>query len=118
MNQDTDMKYLDTNVDSADETLVFKNGDNIGKDIIGTTFNTFIFVFNTSSMIILLAFLAYQIQYPQLKISDFIAMEMSQGITGTLDIVLTIPISALLCSLLYKKRDSWAASRILTLSDF
>lgn len=87
MNQDTDMKYLDTNVDYADETLVFKNRDNIGKDIIGTIFNTFIFVFNTSSIIILLAFLAYQIQYPQLKISDFIAMEMSQGITGTLDIV-------------------------------
>lgn len=41
MNQDTDMKYLDTNVDYADETLVFKNRDNIGKDIIGTIFNTF-----------------------------------------------------------------------------
>ena len=35
--------------------------------------------------------------------SDFIAIEMSQGITGTLGIVLTVPISALLCSLLYKK---------------
>lgn len=65
INQDTNMKYLDTNVDSADKTLVFKNRDNIRKNTIGTIFNTFIFVFNTSSITILLAFLAYQIQYHQ-----------------------------------------------------
>ena len=65
--------------------------------------NTLILAFTGSSMTILLAFLAYQIQYPQLMNSYFIAIEMSQDITGTLGIVLTVPISALLCSLLYKK---------------
>lgn len=82
---------------------LFISGLNIGKDMIGTMCNTLILAFTGSSMTILLAFLAYQIQYPQLMNSDFIAIEMSQGITGTLGIVLTVPISALLCSLLYKK---------------
>ena len=71
--------------------------------MIGTMCNSLILAFTGSSMTILLAFLAYQIQYPQLMNSDFIAIEISQGITGTLGIVLTVPISALLCSLLYKK---------------
>ena len=35
--------------------------------------------------------------------SDFIAIEIAQGITGTLGIILTVPIGALLCSLLYHK---------------
>ena len=82
---------------------LFISGLNIGKDMIGTMCNTLILAFTGSSMTILLAFLAYQIQYPQLMNSDFIAIEISQGITGTLGIVLTVPISALLCSLLYKK---------------
>lgn len=85
---------------------LFISGLNIGKDMIGTMCNTLILAFTGSSMTILLAFLAYQIQYPQLMNSDFIAIEISQGITGTLGIVLTVPISALLCSFLYKKRGS------------
>ena len=110
------MEYLDTNVDPADGCLakdkwgqyrewtrIFKSRDNIRKDMIGTMCNTLILAFTGSSITILIAFLAYQIQYPQLKNSDFIAIEISQGITGTLGIVLTVPISALLCSLLYKK---------------
>lgn len=71
--------------------------------MIGTMCNTLILAFTGSSMTILLAFLAYQIQYPQLMNSDLIAIEISRGITGTLGIVLTVPINALLCSLLYKK---------------
>jgi len=80
-----------------------KSGINIGKDMIGTMCNTLILAFTGSSMTILLAFFAYQIQYPQLMNSDFIAIEIAQGITGTLGIILTVPIGALLCSLLYHK---------------
>ena len=85
------------------KSQLFKSGINIGKDMIGTMCNTLILAFTGSSMTILLAFFAYQIQYPQLMNSDFIAIEIAQGITGTLGIILTVPIGALLCSLLYHK---------------
>lgn len=85
------------------KSQLFKSGINIGKDMIGTMCNTLVLAFTGSSMTILLAFFAYQIQYPQLMNSDFIAIEIAQGITGTLGIILTVPIGALLCSLLYHK---------------
>ena len=89
------------------KSQLFKSGINIGKDMIGTMCNTLILAFTGSSMTILLAFFAYQIQYPQLMNSDFIAIEIAQGITGTLGIILTVPIGALLCSLLYNKSHNF-----------
>lgn len=81
--------------------------------MIGTMCNTLILAFTGSSMTILLAFFAYQIQYPQLMNSDFIAIEIAQGITGTLGIILTVPIGALLCSLLYHKHLKASLNELL-----
>ena len=89
------------------ESQLFKSGINIGKDMIGTMCNTLILAFTGSSMTILLAFFAYQIQYPQLMNSDFIAIEIAQGITGTLGIILTVPIGALLFNVIIDSGNSF-----------
>lgn len=82
---------------------IFQSGIHIGRDMIGTMCNTLILAFTGSSMTILITFLAYQIQYHQLMNSDFMAIEISQGIAGTIGIVLTVPIGALLSSYLYTR---------------
>lgn len=82
---------------------IFQSGIHIGKDMIGTMCNTLILAFTGSSMTILVTFLAYQIQYNQLMNSDFIATEIAQGIAGTIGIVLTVPIGALISAYMYTR---------------
>jgi len=80
---------------------LFKAGINIGKDMIGTMCNTLILAFTGSSLTMLIAFYAYQIQYHQLMNSDYIAVEIAQGLAGTFGVVLTVPLGALAGSLIY-----------------
>ena len=82
---------------------IFQSGISIGKDMIGTMCNTLILAFTGSSMTTLVTFLAYSIQYQQLMNSDFIATEMIQGIAGTIGIVLTVPVGALLSAWIYTR---------------
>lgn len=80
---------------------IFISGIHIGKDMIGTMCNTLILAFTGSSLTTLLTFLAYHIQYNQLMNSDFIAIELTQGIAGTIGIVLTVPIGSFLSAYIY-----------------
>lgn len=80
---------------------IFISGIHIGKDMIGTMCNTLILAFTGSSLTTLVTFLAYSIQYNQLMNSDFIAIEIAQGIAGTIGIVLTVPIGAILSGYIY-----------------
>jgi len=73
---------------------LFKSGIEIGKDMIGTMTNTLILAFTGSAFITLLVFVSYQVQANQLFNSNYIAIEIAQGICGTFGIVLTVPIAS------------------------
>ena len=75
---------------------LFVSGIEIGKDMIGTMTNTLILAFAGSAFISLLVFISYNVDIKQLLNSNFITIEFAQGITGTLGIVLTVPIASLL----------------------
>ena len=74
--------------------------------MIGTMCNTLILAFTGSSLTTLLMLKAYGVEYAQLMNSDFIAMEIAQGISGTIAIIMTVPIGALLSAVLYSRRRS------------
>ena len=66
----------------------------MGKDMIGTMTNTLILAFTGSAFITLLVFLSYQVQADQLFNSNYLTIEIAQGICGTFGIVLTVPVAS------------------------
>lgn len=81
---------------------LFKSGINIGKDMIGTMSNTLILAFTGSGLSTLLVLTGYGIKYHQLVSSDFLAIELGQGLTGTIAVVLTVPITSAIAAVIYK----------------
>lgn len=82
---------------------LFASGLHIGKDMIGTMSNTLILAFVGSCLTTLLAMFAYQMPLAQLMNSDFIALEITQGLSGTIAVILTVPISSIVCAYAYKR---------------
>ncbi len=89
---------------SMNAKQLFQSGMNIGKDMIGTMTNTLILAFAGGSLSTLIIFISYGVQYNQLLSSNFLAVEMMQGIAGSGAVILTVPITAAVCALGYGKR--------------
>ena len=77
---------------------LFRSGMNIGRDMIGTMTNTLILAFAGGTLSTLIIFLSLGLQFHQLVSSNFLAMEIASGISGSMAVVLTVPISAAVCS--------------------
>jgi uncharacterized membrane protein len=75
---------------------LFKSGMNIGKDMMGTMTNTLILAFTGSSLNILIVIYSYNVSFTQIMNMDMVSVEIIQGITGSLAVVLTVPIAALI----------------------
>ena len=73
---------------------LFRSGMNIGRDAIGTMTNTLILAFAGGTLATLLILISYGVQFHQLVSSNFLAIEIAQGLAGSAAIVLTVPISA------------------------
>ena len=82
---------------------LFKSGIEIGKDMIGTMTNTLILAFTGSAFITLLVFISYQVQFNQLLNSNFMSIEIAQGLCGTFGIVLTIPTASAIAAFMLTK---------------
>lgn len=83
---------------------IFQSGIEIGKDMIGTMTNTLILAFTGSAFVTLLVFVSYQVQVHQLFNSNYLSIEIAQGICGTFGIVLTVPAASFIsAAFLYKK---------------
>ncbi|MCL2082940.1 MAG: YibE/F family protein [Oscillospiraceae bacterium] len=78
---------------------LFISGMNIGKDIIGANCMTLILAFAGSSFATLLSLTAYGTQFDQLMSSNYIAVEIAYGVTGSLAVVASVPVTAGLCIL-------------------
>lgn len=73
---------------------LFRSGMNIGKDAMGTMANTLILAFAGSSLNMLILFRVFDYPYLQIFNSDLMAVEIIQGIAGSMGIVLTVPLVA------------------------
>ena len=79
---------------------LFKSGINVGRDMMGTMTNTLIFAYVGGAMTTLVINYAYDLSYRQLANSYVIGIEIMQGLSGSLGVVLTVPITALIASFL------------------
>ena len=83
---------------------LFKSAMNIGKDIIGTMTNTLILAFAGGSLSILILIYSSNMPYNKLINLDVLGIELIQGISGSIGIVLAVPITAVIGSYLCKKK--------------
>lgn len=79
---------------------LFKSGMNVGRDMMGTMSNTLILAFVGSSVSTLVINYAYDLPFRQIINSYNIGIEIMQGVAGSIGVVLTVPIVALITSVL------------------
>lgn len=75
---------------------LFAAGMTVGKDIMGTMSNTLILAYTGSSIPLLLIFMAYDTPLARIINLDLIATEIVRSLAGTIGLVLTIPITAVI----------------------
>ena len=80
------------------KSQLFISGMNIGKDIMGTMTNTLILAFTGSSINILIIYFMYNMPYIQFINIDLIVLEIIQGLSGGIALILSIPITAFAAS--------------------
>jgi uncharacterized membrane protein len=77
---------------------LFSAGINVGRDLIGTMANTLILAFTGGSLSVLVLDYAYDLPYRQIINSYSTGIEIMQGISGSLGMILTVPLVALIAS--------------------
>ena len=82
-------------------TELFHSGINIGKDLIGTMSNTLIFAFAGGALTTMLVFYSYGVQFHQLLNSDYLALELAQGLCSTSAVILTVPAAAIIGAMFF-----------------
>lgn len=92
-----------------EKRALIRSGLNIGKDMIGTMSNTLILAYAGTALNTMLCLVAYGYQPVQLLSSDYLAIELSQGLCATLGVVLTVPVTTGIAALLFTGRKDPAA---------
>ncbi len=82
---------------------LFNSGMNVGKDIMGTMINTLILAYAGTSIPLLLVFMAYETAMTKIVNMDIIATEIVRSLSGSIGLILTIPITAFIASVLIRK---------------
>ena len=85
---------------------IFKSGINIGRDMIGTMSNTLILAYVGGSLSLVMIIYAYSYQMHQILNMYSIAIEIMRGIAGTIGIILTVPITSLIMSVLLTRENA------------
>ncbi|MBR6407707.1 MAG: YibE/F family protein [Clostridia bacterium] len=78
-----------------------KSGIRIGRDIMGTMANTLVLAYIGSSLTTVLLLITYATSVTELFNREEIITEFTQAIIGSTAILLTVPLTAIVCGLLY-----------------
>lgn len=82
---------------------LFRAGINVGKDIMGTMSNTLILAYTGATIHLLLLFMAYDIPFIKIINLDMIASEVLRALAGTIGLIFTIPITAIVAASMDQK---------------
>lgn len=83
---------------------LFISGMNIGHDIIGTMTNTLILAFAGSSFTLILMIAGFRMEFTQFINIPVICIEIIQALSGSIGILLTVPLTNIATIILLKKR--------------
>lgn len=82
---------------------LIKSGMNIGRDIMGTMSNTLILAYTGGSLHLMLLLMAYDIPFLEIINQDIIATEVVRAISGSIGLVLSIPLTAVIAGTFGRK---------------
>ena len=86
---------------------LMSSGMVIGRDIMGTMADTLILAYIGSSLSVTLLIAAYNSSTPLLLFnSEMILVELLQAVAGSMGILLTIPLTSIVCGILYASKDT------------
>ena len=88
------------------QKAMFKSVINIGTDIIGPMINTLILAYIASSVFTLLLVYAQAGEYPIIRLLNFqdIAVEIMRSVCGSIGILISVPLTAYIGTLIYKQK--------------
>jgi uncharacterized membrane protein len=81
---------------------LIKSGLNVGRDVMGTMSNTLILAYTGSAIPLLLLFMAYDASFIEVLNLDLIATEVVRSIAGSIGIIVSIPLTALVTGMILK----------------
>lgn len=79
---------------------LFKSGINVGRDMMGTMSNTLILAFAGGALNTLILNYSYALSYNQIINMYEIGIEIMQGISGSIGIIMTVPLVSLISATL------------------
>ena len=79
---------------------LFRSGMNIGRDMVGTMTNTLILAFLGSGLVFIIYLCSLGLDPRQLVSSPYMATEVISGIASSIGVILAVPLTALITSLL------------------
>ena len=80
-------------------------GMNVGRDIMGTMSNTLILAYTGGAMPLMLIFMAHDIPYLKVINLDVIATEVVRALSGSIGLIVSVPITAVVAGVLFQVRD-------------
>ena len=100
MSVSTSLNEIQLNRPDISKKEMFRSGINIGRDMIGTMSNTLILAYVGGSLNLIMIIYAYSYQMHQVMSMYTVAIELMRGIAGTMGIILTVPLTSLIASVL------------------
>lgn len=96
------MQEVHEKVPTLSAKELFASGMRVGRDMIGTMSNTLILAYTGSATTTILTIYAYEMPYLQIMGYNSIIVEILCGLCGTIGVILTVPIQALITALILK----------------
>lgn len=90
---------------------LFRSGMNIGRDMTGTMTNTLILAFLGGEFTLMIFLLARGLTFYHLLSTAFISLETISGISASIGMILSIPLTALISSALISDKGTFSSSR-------
>ncbi|MFZ7103491.1 MAG: YibE/F family protein [Peptococcaceae bacterium] len=82
-----------------------RSGMNVGRDIMGTMSNTLILAYTGSSLPLMLLLMAYEPPFLKVINADYIATELIRSLSGSMGLILSIPITAIMAGVLMGNKN-------------
>ena len=98
------LKEVYDNSKETSLTSTIKSGFTIGKDMIGTMVNTLVLAYIASDLTFILWLMGHR-STGFIFQSEYIAIAIAQALVGSIAMVLTIPLTSIVCAIIYNKKD-------------
>ncbi|MGP1612348.1 MAG: YibE/F family protein [Catonella sp.] len=98
-----EINYLDKNISKKNMII---SGMNIGKDMMGSMSNTLILAYVGTTLHLIILFIVYKIRFVEIINLDSIATEIIRAMAGSIGLIITIPVTVVIGTAVYKKKKA------------